>query len=141
MNAMRLVLNTVLALSLFAIPWIPQDMTQPDAPLAQATRKITRIRQGGAVMAKLLKVKVQPVYPKLAREKGIQGTVRLHTIIGKDGSIEQIEVISGQPLLVQAALDAVRQWKYRITYLKGEAVEVDTTIDIIFSLHDDRLPL
>jgi protein TonB len=135
MKAMRVVLNLVLALTFIAIPSRAQDTPQQDAPPPQPARKITRVKQGGAVMVKMLKVKVAPVYPPLAREKGIQGTVRLHTIVGKDGSIEQMEVISGQPLLVQAALDAVRQWKYRITYLNGEAVEVDTVIDIIFSLN------
>jgi protein TonB len=59
----------------------------------------------------------------------------LHAIISKSGSVQQLEVISGHPLLVQAALDAVRQWKYRPTTLNGEPVEVDTTIDVIFSLN------
>jgi periplasmic protein TonB len=135
MNAKRFVLNTVLTLFFFAVPSRGQDNPQQDSPPPQPTKKITRVKQGGAVMVKMLKVKVEPVYPPLAKEKGIQGTVRLHAIVGKDGSIQQIEVISGQPLLVQAALDAARQWKYRITYLNGEAVEVDTVIDIIFSLN------
>ena len=60
--------------------------------------------------------------------------VRLQAIIGKDGSIEQLEVISGHPLLQQAALDAVRQWVYQPTLLEGKPVEVDTTIDVAFQL-------
>jgi protein TonB len=95
----------------------------------------TRIRQGGAVTAASLINKVNPTYPPLARQTRISGTVRLHAIISKDGSVQQLEVISGHPLLVQAALDAVRQWRYRPTLLNGEAVEVDTTIDVIFSLN------
>jgi len=79
--------------------------------------------------------RVQPMYPPLARQTRISGTVRLHAIIGKDGSVQQLEVISGHPLLVQSALDAVRQWRYRPTLLNGEPVEVDTTIDVIFSLN------
>jgi protein TonB len=79
--------------------------------------------------------KVQPVYPPLARQTRVQGTVRLHAIISKDGSVQQLEVMSGHPLLVQAALDAVKQWRYRPTLLNGEPVEVDTTIDVIFSLN------
>ena len=75
------------------------------------------------------------MYPPLARQTRISGTVRLHAIIGKNGSVQQLEVISGHPLLVQAALDAVRQWRYRPTLLNGEPVEVDTTIDVIFSLN------
>jgi protein TonB len=59
----------------------------------------------------------------------------LHAIIGKDGSVQQLNLESGHPLLVQAALDAVRQWRYQPTLLNGEPVEVDTTIDVIFSLN------
>jgi protein TonB len=95
----------------------------------------TRIRQGGNVTAAKLMNKVQPQYPPLARQTRISGTVRLHAIIGKNGAVEQLEVMSGHPLLVQAALDAVRQWKYQATTLNGEPVEVDTTIDVIFSLN------
>jgi protein TonB len=61
--------------------------------------------------------------------------VRLHAIIGKDGAITSLEVMSGHPLLQQAALDAVRQWRYQPTLLNGEPVDVDTTIDVIFSLN------
>ncbi|HEY2351226.1 MAG TPA: energy transducer TonB [Candidatus Acidoferrum sp.] len=95
----------------------------------------TRIRQGGNVTAAKLVNKVQPQYPPLARQTRISGTVRLHAIIGKNGQVEQLEVMSGHPLLVQAALDAVRQWRYQPTLLNGEPVEVDTTIDVIFSLN------
>ncbi len=95
----------------------------------------SRIKQGGNVTAASLINRVQPVYPPLARQTRISGTVRLHAIIGKDGSIQQLEVMSGHPLLQQAALDAVRQWRYRPTLLNGEPVEVDTTIDVIFSLN------
>ncbi len=95
----------------------------------------TRIRQGGNVTAAKLINRVQPQYPPLARQTRISGTVRLHAIIGKNGQVEQLEVMSGHPLLVQAALDAVRQWKYQPTQLNGEPVEVDTTIDVIFSLN------
>lgn len=95
----------------------------------------TRIKQGGAVTAASLINKVQPSYPPLARQTRISGTVRLHAIISKSGTVQQLEVMSGHPLLVQAALDAVRQWRYRPTTLNGEPVEVDTTIDVIFSLN------
>ncbi|HXN52989.1 MAG TPA: TonB family protein [Candidatus Acidoferrum sp.] len=94
-----------------------------------------RIRQGGSVQAALLVNKVQPVYPPLARQTRISGTVRLHAIISKSGSVESLEVISGHPLLVRAAMDAVQQWRYKPTLLNGEPVEVDTTIDVIFSLN------
>jgi protein TonB len=105
----------------------------PAPPPPKPTQQ--RIRQGGQVQAAKLVNKVQPLYPPLARQTRISGTVRLHAIIAKNGSVEQLEVISGHPLLVQAALDAVRQWKYQPTTLNGENVEVDTTIDVIFSLN------
>jgi protein TonB len=105
---------------------------EADAPPA---KKITRVRQGGNITVKMLKYKVQPEYPQEAKDKRIAGTVRLHVIIARDGSVAQTEVISGDPLLVKSSLDAVRQWKYRITYLNGDPVEVDTTIDVIFSLN------
>jgi protein TonB len=78
---------------------------------------------------------VQPVYPEEARSTRISGTVRLHVIIGREGRMKSLEIISGHPLLQQAALDAVRQWTYRPTLLNGEPVEIDTTIDVIFSLN------
>jgi protein TonB len=93
------------------------------------------IRVGGNVQAARIVNRVQPIYPPLARQTRISGTVRLHAIISKDGTIQQLEVISGHPLLQQAALDAVRQWRYQPTLLNGEPVEVDTTIDVIFSLN------
>ena len=93
------------------------------------------LRVGGNVQAARAIKKVAPVYPEEARAARISGVVRLHVIIGKDGKIEQLEVISGHPLLQQAALDAVRQWRYQQTLLNGEPVKVDTTIDVIFSLN------
>jgi TonB family protein len=95
----------------------------------------TRLRVGGNVIAARAVNKVQPVYPVEARRQHISGTVRLHAIIAKDGSIENLEVLSGHPALVDAAMDAVRQWRYSPTLLEGMAVEVDTTIDVIFSLN------
>jgi TonB family protein len=93
------------------------------------------IRVGGNVQAARALYKMPPEYPKEARKKGISGTVRLHVIVAKDGSIEQLEVMSGHPLLQQAALDAVRQWRYQPTLLNGSPVEVDTTIDVIFAFN------
>lgn len=83
--------------------------------------------------AKLIK-KVAPQYPKKARKAHVEGTVRLHAIIATDGSVKNLEVVSGDPLLVDAALKAVRQWRYQPTQLDGRPVEVDTTIDVNFAL-------
>ena len=95
---------------------------------------LKRVTVGGNVQAARLVNKVQPLYPPLARQTRISGTVKLHAIIGKDGTVQRLEVQSGHPLLVQAAQDAVRQWRYQPTLLNGEPVEVDTEIDVIFSL-------
>jgi periplasmic protein TonB len=93
-----------------------------------------RVTVGGNVQAARLVNRVQPLYPPLARQTRISGTVKLHAIIGKNGAVEQLQVVSGHPLLVQSALDAVRQWRYQPTLLNGDPVEVDTEIDVIFSL-------
>ena len=104
------------------------------APPPPPKPTVTRTRVGGAVQAAKLVNRVQPLYPPLARQTRISGTVRLHAIIAKNGTVEQLSVESGHPLLVQSALDAVRQWRYQPTLLNGEPVEVDTEIDVIFSL-------
>ena len=92
------------------------------------------VRIGGIVQeAKLIK-RVIPPYPPLAKQTRVQGTVRLQGIIAKDGTIQQLQVLSGHPLLVQAAVDAVRQWVYAPTQLNGRAVEVICPIDVNFTL-------
>ena len=83
-----------------------------------------RIRVGGNVQQAKLIRQPKPVYPPLAKQARIQGVVQLSAIIGKDGTIQNLEVVSGHPLLVQAALEAVKQWVYQPTLLNGEPVEV-----------------
>lgn len=105
--------------------------TPPAPPEPRPTTPV-RIKQGGVVTAASILSQTRPVYPPLARQARIQGNVVLHAIIGRDGRVAQLEVISGHPLLVQAALDAVKQWLYKPTLLNGDAVEVDTTITVSF---------
>lgn len=76
--------------------------------------------------------RVEPIYPKMAVVAGVQGQVKLHAIIARDGRIISLNVMSGHPLLVRAAEDAVSQWRYRPYYLNGEAVEVETFITVNF---------
>jgi protein TonB len=102
-------------------------------PPPKATAPV-RIKQGGSVTAASIISQTRPVYPPLARQARIQGSVVLHAIIDKDGNVSELQVISGHPLLVQAALDAVRQWRYKPTLLNGEPVEVDTTITVTFTM-------
>lgn len=92
-----------------------------------------RIRQGGPIVEQSLISKVKPESPVDANNQHLAGIVRLHIVIGTDGSVKSLEVMSGHPLLVQAATDAVKQWKYRPTTLNGEPVEVDTVVEIIFN--------
>jgi protein TonB len=87
------------------------------------------------VQASLIR-KVTPVYPPLAKQAHVQGVVRLQAVIASTGQIQQLSVVSGSPLLIQAALDAVRQWEYRPTMLNGSPVEVLTTVDVIFTLNN-----
>lgn len=77
--------------------------------------------------------KVDPVYPRFVLATGVQGDVKLHAIIGKDGSIQSLSVISGPPLLTSAALEAVSQWKYRPYLLNDDPVEVETYITVSFT--------
>jgi TonB family protein len=95
-----------------------------------------RIRVDGDDQQSQLTHKVQPAYSELAKQARIQGTVRLQAIISRDGRVTQLEVLSGHPLLVQSALEAVRQWRYRPTLLYGEPREVTTTVDVAFRLND-----
>jgi protein TonB len=78
--------------------------------------------------------KVQPIYPPLARAARIQGPVHLRAIISRTGAIENLQAIDGHPMLVGAALDAVRQWRYRPYILNGDPVEVETQVTVNFSL-------
>jgi protein TonB len=76
----------------------------------------------------------KPSYPPIARQARIQGVVRLEAVIAKDGTIRNLRVIQGHPLLVQAAVQAVQQWRYAPTLLNDQPVEVVTFIDVIFKL-------
>ena len=78
--------------------------------------------------------KVQPAYPQLARTARIQGSVVLQAVISKEGAIENLKVLTGHPMLVQSAIDAVRQWRYRPYILNGDPIEVETQIVVNFSL-------
>ena len=82
----------------------------------------------------MLITKVQPTYPPLARQARIQGTVLLQAEISKDGTIENLRLISGHPMLAPAAIEAVKQWKYKPYMLNGEPVEVETQIQVNFTL-------
>ena len=87
----------------------------------------------GAMQANLLS-KIEPVYPPLAQQARIQGTVRFNIVVGKDGSVEQMVVVQGHPLLIPAAQEAVKQYKYRPVKMNGQPAAVQTTVDVSFNL-------
>ena len=97
-----------------------------------ATPQRVRVSQG--VSSGLLIKKVQPAYPPLARQARIQGQVLLQAQISKDGSIENLSLISGHPMLAPAAIEAVKQWRYKPYMLNGEPVAVDTQVVVNFTL-------
>jgi protein TonB len=108
----------------------------PPPPVKEAPKPVTpkSIRVGGNVQAAKLIRQPKPAYPPLAKQARIQGTVRFNAVIGKDGTIQNLTLVSGHPLLIPSAQDAVRQWVYQPTTLNGEPVEVVTTIDVNFTL-------
>ncbi len=88
---------------------------------------ISRIEEG------MLLSKVEPIYPVIARTARVQGEVLLAAVIGKDGRIQNLRLVSGHPMLARAAFEAVSQWRYRPYVLNGQPVEVDTTIAVKFT--------
>jgi len=102
----------------------------PDPPAQKQRYKISELQQ----MAQLI-LRVEPSYPPLAIQIRREGRVELHAIIGTDGSVKSLEVLSGDPFFIQSALSAVRQWRYRPTILNGQSIEVDTHITVIYTLN------
>jgi protein TonB len=100
----------------------------PPRPTATRPIRISHIAEGNLIY------RVQPLYPPLARQARIQGPVQLRAIISKAGTIENLNVISGHPMLTAAAIEAVRQWRYRPYLLNNEPVEVETEITVNFVL-------
>ena len=101
---------------------------------ALSTAPPMRVTVGGKVQGDKLIERVPPDYPPLARNAHLQGTVILHVLLGTDGKVQQIQVVSGHPVLTQAAIDAVKKWRYKPTLLNGQPVEVDTEVDVSFWL-------
>ena len=141
---LSIIIHVVLIVVLIIIPLLfpetlsgsMQQLTSLMAPPPPppAAKPPQRVRVGGNVQQANLIRQVKPPYPPLAKQARIQGTVVLEAVISKQGSVENLRVISGHPLLIQAALDAVKQWKYKPTLLNGEPVEVVTTVTVNFNL-------
>lgn len=115
------------------------SMTQPPSGATQVDLEISavpdRIRVGGNVQSSMIVNKVPPIYPAAAKAAGIQGAVQLSALIGTDGTVQELRVLSGPAELVQAAMDAVKQWVYKPTLLNGNPVQVETTITVNYTLN------
>jgi TonB family protein len=120
------------ALSAAPVPMRAQSTNAP-ASTAETPKSI---RVGGNVQSANLLQKVRPAYPPLAKQARIQGLVRFEALIGADGFVKNLQVVSGHPMLVEAAQEAVKQWVYRPTLLNGNPTDVITTIDVNFTLSD-----
>jgi periplasmic protein TonB len=118
------------------IPNILAGGNHPVMPTAPPTPP-TRIFRTSSMLQGALIHSVQPVYPPLARTARIQGAVVLSAIIAKDGSMEGLHALSGHPMLITAAVEAVRQWRYRPYILNNEAIEVETQITVNFTLAEN----
>ncbi len=112
----------------------PRAEPRHEPPPPEPTR-IIRVKQGGHVDPGLPIHRVEPIYPAIARTARVFGPVELEGVIGTDGRIHELRVVSGHPLLAKAALDAVSQWIYNPTRLNGEPVEVITRIVVTFHLN------
>lgn len=110
-----------------SVPGSGQVLPPPPPPVVRHPR-VSQIMEGNLVY------RVQPNYPVLARQARIQGPVVLRAIISREGAIENLQVLSGHPMLAPAAVDAVRQWRYRPYVLNGEPVEVETQVTVNFVL-------
>jgi TonB family protein len=106
----------------------PSEPPKPDPPPQTKRIHLTQIDPA------LLTRRVEPVYPPLAHQLRKSGKVELRAIIATDGSIQSLQVVSGDPFFVKSALAAVEQWHYRPTYLNGKPVEIDTFITVIYTV-------
>jgi protein TonB len=107
---------------------------EPPPPQRSKAALPVRIRVGGIVSAARLIYQPKPEYPEIAKMTRTEGAVEFEAVIGKDGTIEELKVLRGHPLLVKAALEAVRRWRYQPTLLNGEPIEVVTEITVNFKL-------
>jgi len=110
-------------------PRLPDVVVKPVEPVTKRIIQTSQLDQ-----AQILH-RVDPVYPELGKRMRVSGTVELRGIIGTDGRIRSLQVLSGHPLLVKAAVDAVSQWIYKPTRLSGQPVEVDAPISVVFRLN------
>jgi protein TonB len=120
------------AVGIVADPYL--SLRIPDGGISNKQRQTASLQLGHLLS------RVEPIYPEAAKQEGIQGTVRLHAIIGRQGSVENLAPVDGSPALVVAAMNAVRQWRYTETLLAGRSVETEEDIAITFRLSTPAPP-
>lgn len=113
---------------------LPTHAPQPPRQEQSDATRQAPIRRSEGVQTAMLVHRVQPDYPILAVQTHREGRVELHAIIATDGSIQSLEVISGNPMFIRSALTAVHEWRYRPTILNGQPVEVETVITVVYTL-------
>src|SRR5580698_3053500 len=135
-HSIKRAFELVAILLAFALPTLSQepDKTAPPAPQSQPKSPQKRVRVSQGVLQGMIVSRVQPRYPKDAKKQRIQGPVVMQAIIGTNGDVIDLRLVSGHPLLAPAAMDAVKQWKYRPYMLNGTPIEVETTITFNFTL-------
>ena len=114
----------------------PAEATTPPMILVGTRHPPGQVQVSGGVAAAMLITKVNPTYPPIAHAARVQGTVVLQAVVGKGGQVSELRILSGPPMLQQAALDAVKQWVYRPYLLNGSPVEVMTTVNVVFQIPD-----
>jgi protein TonB len=114
-----------------SVPW---GDAPPPPPQTHSAPKVHMVHVGGNVIAAMGLYQPRPDYPYLARIARVQGTVAMQAIIGRDGTVQDLKVVCGPPLLIKAAVDAVKTWRYQPTLLNGEPVDVLTEINVNFTL-------
>lgn len=117
-----------------SMPAVSKPVVATPAKPARAPEEVKRIRMSSLDPARLLHV-VEPRYPQIAKAARIEGTVELRAVIGTDGRVRELTIVSGHPLLRKAAVDAVRQWIYKPPVLNGESVEIVAPIAVVFRLN------
>jgi TonB family protein len=120
------------AVAILADPY--PSLRIPDGGISKKQRQATSLQLGHLLS------RVEPIYPEEAKQQGIQGTVKLHAIIGRQGSVENLESVDGTAVLVAAAVNAVRQWRYTETLVAGQSVETEEDIAITFRLSNPTPP-
>ena len=113
-------------------PYLPAAPTPPAATPTAASSNESKPKSGGQIQQAVLIYRKDAEYPKIAKQTGAKGTVTLNATIGTDGLVKKVKVVSGHPMLTNAAIDAVKQWRYRPTLLNGQPVETETQVLINF---------